>query len=59
MNVLARGFAVARKDGQVLRDAARVRVGDRVRVRLHRGELDCRVEGRLDGRIDGKGRAGP
>jgi exodeoxyribonuclease VII large subunit len=60
MNVLARGFAVARKDGQVLRDAARVRVGDRIQVRLHRGELDCRVEGRPDGRTDGKGRrAGP
>ena len=42
--VLARGYAVARKGTAVLRDVEEVRVGDRVAVRLHRGELDCRVE---------------
>lgn len=44
--VLARGYAVARKGTRVLRAAAEAEVGDRVAVRLHRGELDCRVEGR-------------
>jgi exodeoxyribonuclease VII large subunit len=45
MGVLARGYAVARRDGRVVTDAARVRAGDRVDVRLHRGELHTRVEG--------------
>jgi len=44
--VLARGYAVARKGTRVLRAADEAQVGDRVAVRLHRGELDCRVEGR-------------
>jgi exodeoxyribonuclease VII large subunit len=44
--VLARGYAVARKGARVLRDAGETREGDRIAVRLHRGELDCRVEGR-------------
>jgi exodeoxyribonuclease VII large subunit len=44
--VLARGYAVARKGTQVLRDAGETRVGECIAVRLHRGELDCRVEGR-------------
>lgn len=44
--VLARGYAVARKGEKVLRAAGEAKVGDRVAVRLHRGELDCRVEGR-------------
>jgi exodeoxyribonuclease VII large subunit len=44
--VLARGYAVARKGEKVLRAASDAKVGDRVAVRLHRGELDCRVEGR-------------
>jgi exodeoxyribonuclease VII large subunit len=44
--VLARGYAVARKGTQVLRSASQARVGDRVAVRLFKGELDCRVEGR-------------
>jgi exodeoxyribonuclease VII large subunit len=47
--VLARGYAVARKGTAVLRDVRKVRVGDRVAVRLHRGEMDCRVEGTRPG----------
>jgi exodeoxyribonuclease VII large subunit len=42
---LARGYAIVLgPDGAVLRDAGRVAVGDRVRVRMARGELGCRVE---------------
>jgi exodeoxyribonuclease VII large subunit len=44
MGVLARGFAVAVKDGRVLRKAADAAVGDRVTVRLHEGTLHTRVE---------------
>jgi exodeoxyribonuclease VII large subunit len=44
--VLGRGYAVCWNDDrtQVLREAAAVGEGDAVRVTLHRGELDCRVE---------------
>jgi exodeoxyribonuclease VII large subunit len=43
---LARGYAIAaRPSGEVLTDAGRVAVGDPLTVRLHRGFLDCRVEG--------------
>ncbi len=43
---LSRGYAVVRdpEDGAILTDAAKVSAGDRVDVRLHRGELVCRVE---------------
>ena len=42
--VLARGYAVCRDArGRVLKDAARVAVGDDVDVRLHRGSLRCEV----------------
>jgi exodeoxyribonuclease VII large subunit len=45
LTVLARGYAVAfAGDGRtILRDAAHVRPGDDIRVRLERGALDCRV----------------
>ncbi len=44
--VLARGYSVCRtyESNTILRDAAAVTAGDRVRVTLHRGELDCRVD---------------
>jgi exodeoxyribonuclease VII large subunit len=43
---LARGYAVVENadTGAVLIDAANVRTGERVRARLARGELECRVE---------------
>ncbi|MFQ5508753.1 MAG: exodeoxyribonuclease VII large subunit [Leptospirillia bacterium] len=44
MGVLARGFALVRKDGRVLRSTDRVSTGDRVSVRLSRGALLCRVD---------------
>jgi exodeoxyribonuclease VII large subunit len=43
--VLGRGYAVCWDDARsaILRDAARVRLGDHVRVTLERGELRCAV----------------
>jgi exodeoxyribonuclease VII large subunit len=46
LKTLERGYAIASlSDGQVVTDATAVRVGDRLGVRLHRGELDCQVTG--------------
>ena len=44
--VLARGYAVCWSDDRtrIIRDAATVQGGDRVRVTLHRGELRCEVK---------------
>jgi exodeoxyribonuclease VII large subunit len=43
--VLGRGYAVCWNEDRtrVIRDAAAVNPGERVRVTLHRGELDCEV----------------
>jgi exodeoxyribonuclease VII large subunit len=43
--VLARGYAVCWDDqrAEIIRDAATVKAGDRVRVTLQRGELHCEV----------------
>jgi exodeoxyribonuclease VII large subunit len=43
--VLARGYALCWNEDRsiILRSAAEVTAGDRVRVKLHDGELDCRV----------------
>jgi exodeoxyribonuclease VII large subunit len=53
--VLARGYAVCwTADGRaIVRDAATVAVGDPVRVRLHRGELRCRVTDKRTGESSG------
>ena len=46
---LQRGYAlVTDETGRVLRDAAQVRVGQRIRVRLARGSFHARVEARGD-----------
>ena len=49
--VLARGYAICRaaSTGQVLKEAARVRPGESVQVRLHRGSLGCEVREVDDG----------
>jgi exodeoxyribonuclease VII large subunit len=45
LNVLSRGYSLTQaEDGSVIRDAARVRPGDRVVTRLHRGRIVARVE---------------
>ncbi len=43
---LQRGYSIARRlpDGVILRDAGEVEVQGKVAVRLHRGEIVCRVE---------------
>ena len=47
--VLDRGYAMVRDGDAMVRDAAQVAVGDRLRVRLARGALDVRVDGKRDG----------
>jgi exodeoxyribonuclease VII large subunit len=45
LGVLARGYSLTQTEaGDVLRDAAAVRPGDRVRTRLHRGRIVAKVE---------------
>lgn len=44
LNTLKRGYAIAFKDGKILHDAADAVGGDRVQVRLAKGELQCRVD---------------
>jgi exodeoxyribonuclease VII large subunit len=46
--VLARGYAVCWNEDRtaIIRDAGAVERGDRVHVKLERGELDCAVTGR-------------
>lgn len=47
--VLGRGYSICETaDGTILRAASEVRVGDRVRVRLARGEMDCSVDDTRD-----------
>lgn len=43
LRVLSRGYALAGKGGAVIRSASEVQAGDDIRLRLHDGELDCRV----------------
>jgi exodeoxyribonuclease VII large subunit len=43
--VLGRGYSLTwNQDGELVRDATRILPGEPVRVTLHRGRLDCRVE---------------
>jgi len=45
LRVLERGYAIAHDaNGRVLRDAGAMEIGDALRLRLWKGELDCRVE---------------
>ncbi|KPV40483.1 exodeoxyribonuclease VII large subunit [Thiohalorhabdus denitrificans] len=56
LGTLARGYAVARRDGQILRRAEETETGDTVNVQLGEGSLDCRVEERhLNGSPDTEG----
>ncbi len=61
LRVLERGYALARRpDGSVVTDAAAVRAGDPLAVRLARGELTVRVEGyaRRGGGVTKRGKVG-
>jgi exodeoxyribonuclease VII large subunit len=46
--ILRRGYSITRRvpDYRILMDASKVEIKGRVAVRLHRGELICRVEGK-------------
>jgi exodeoxyribonuclease VII large subunit len=44
LNVLDRGYAIARVDGSVVTDVRNVKVGDLVEVRLASGELRAKIE---------------
>ncbi|HKJ70357.1 MAG TPA: exodeoxyribonuclease VII large subunit [Gammaproteobacteria bacterium] len=46
LGTLARGYAIARKDGEILRRADQTEVGDELNVQLGEGSLDCLVEGK-------------
>lgn len=43
LKVLSRGYALAWSDGHLIRDAAEVKTGDEVRVRVANGEFDATV----------------
>lgn len=43
LSVLARGYAIATKDGRAVRSAGEVAAGDRLRVRLHEGAVVAQV----------------
>ncbi|MFA5162025.1 MAG: exodeoxyribonuclease VII large subunit [Elusimicrobiales bacterium] len=43
-SVLSRGYAIVRKSGAILTDAAQSSAGDRVEVELRKGKLDCEVK---------------
>ncbi len=44
---LERGYAVVFKDTQVIRSAVQLTLGDRIRVKLAEGEVQCEVTGRI------------
>jgi exodeoxyribonuclease VII large subunit len=46
LRVLERGYAIARdREGHVIREASTMSTGEQLRLRLWKGELECRVEG--------------
>ena len=44
LGTLARGYAIARREGEILRRSDQAEVGDAVNVQLGEGSLECRVE---------------
>jgi exodeoxyribonuclease VII large subunit len=44
LSVLARGYGIVYYENDIVKDSARLRVGDRIRIKLHRGSLGCAVE---------------
>jgi exodeoxyribonuclease VII large subunit len=47
LKVLERGYAIAHDEhGRVMREASAVSIGDELRLRLWKGSVDCRVEGK-------------
>jgi exodeoxyribonuclease VII large subunit len=53
--VLARGYSVTMcADGEVVRDAASLAIGDLLKTRLQRGDIVSRVEATITAQIDGR-----
>jgi exodeoxyribonuclease VII large subunit len=48
--VLKRGYSVSTVRGEVIKSSNQVKEGDKIRVKLHKGELGCIVEEVLDDR---------
>lgn len=46
LKILSRGYAICRKDGEIIKDAAKVEDGDAVEVVLRKGSLLCQVNAR-------------
>jgi len=44
LTILSRGYCIAEKDGQVVRSARELREGERVKLRMHGGRADTRIE---------------
>ena len=44
LKVLGRGYAIAAKDGKVIKSAADVKKGDRISIRLKEDSINCTVE---------------
>ena len=44
LTILSRGYCIAEKDGQVVRSARELRGGERVKLRMHGGRADTRIE---------------
>ncbi len=43
MGVLARGYSIVKKDNYIVKTAQSVSVGDDINVKLHSGEIECKV----------------
>jgi exodeoxyribonuclease VII large subunit len=46
LRVLARGYGVVRREGEIVRQSDQVQVGDRLSIELSRGQINARVEER-------------
>ncbi len=49
LRILARGYSVAEGENGILTDSAEVSQGDKIKVRLHRGMLECEVTNKTEG----------
>jgi len=45
LNTLHRGFSIAQKGDEILKNSKQVNIGDDIQIRLRQGKLDCRVTG--------------
>lgn len=49
LRILARGYSVAEGENGILTDSAEVSQGDKIKVRLHKGMLECEVTNKTEG----------